>query len=166
MQGSPIPVYASAASLADIRRVFYYVGRTDVPPGMYRPEIEFREISAPFDLGPVHVEPLRVVHGTDVTLGFRFECEGRTLGYVPDCHEMPDIAAQRLEGVDVMILDGLRHRPHMTHLTVAESLAVLRRIRARRSYLIHLCHELDHEATQKTLPESVFVSHDGLTLEW
>lgn len=45
-------------------------------------------------------------------------------------------------------------------------MALLKRIGARQSYLTHLCHDLDHEETQAALPPGVFVSHDGLTLEW
>jgi phosphoribosyl 1,2-cyclic phosphate phosphodiesterase len=70
-----------------------------------------------------------------------------------------------LRGVDLMILDALRHKPHATHLTVADSVALLRRIGASRSYLIHMCHDLDHEETQKSLPRGVWVSCDGLMIE-
>jgi phosphoribosyl 1,2-cyclic phosphate phosphodiesterase len=166
LQGGPIPVCAAAEPLADLRRVFYYVERGDVPPGTYRPQIEFREIAAPFEVGSIRVEPLPVIHGRGTTLGFRFECEGRTLGYVPDCHEMPEDAERRLRGVDVMVLDGLRHRPHPTHLTVGVSVKLLQRIGAGKSYLIHMSHDLDHAATEESLPDGIRLAYDGMTLEW
>jgi phosphoribosyl 1,2-cyclic phosphate phosphodiesterase len=65
-----------------------------------------------------------------------------------------------------MVLDALRHRPHITHLTVRDSVEILQRIGARKSYLIHMCHDLDHEETERTLPDSIRMSYDGLTLEW
>ena len=164
IQDSVIPAYGSKATLADLRRIFNYVHHEKVP-GLYRPRIDFKEISGPFDLGSIHIEPLPVLHGSTPTFGFLFEVGGRSLGYFPDCRGMPDGIVERLKGVDVIILDALRHRPHKTHFTVAESVKVLQRIEAKQSYLIHMCHDLDHEETQKTLPDSIKVSYDGLTLE-
>ena len=65
-----------------------------------------------------------------------------------------------------MILDALRHREHATHLTVAGSVRILQQIAARKSYLIHMCHELEHRETQKALPKGLFMSYDGLTMKW
>jgi phosphoribosyl 1,2-cyclic phosphate phosphodiesterase len=165
IQDAIIPAYADAGTLADLRRIFNYIQQEKIP-GLYRPRIDFREITGPFDLGGLHVEPVRVIHDPKPTLGFRFQSEGRTLGYVPDCHEMTDEAVGKLKGVDVMILDALKHTPHKTHLTIAESVALLKRIGAKNSYMIHMCHDVDHEEVQKTLADTVCVSYDGLTLEW
>ena len=79
---------------------------------------------------------------------------------------MTDTAIEAFRGIDVMILDALRIRPHLTHLTLEDSVALLKQIEAETSYIIHLCHDLDHEETQAKLPETFFVSYDGLTLEW
>jgi phosphoribosyl 1,2-cyclic phosphate phosphodiesterase len=165
MQDGIIPAYGSADTLDDMRRIFNYIHHEKVP-GFYRPRSEFREITGSFKLGEINVDPLKVIHGARTTLGFRFENDGRTLGYVPDCHEMPEEAVKKLEGVDVMILDALRHTPHKTHLVVKDSVALLQRIGAKESYLIHMCHDLDHDETQKLLPASIKMSYDGLTLEW
>jgi len=166
IQNSVIPAYASANSLADLTRIFDYVLDRNPPSGTFRPQIEFIEIKGPFNAGAIRVTPLEVIHGPETTLGFRFDAEGRSLGYVPDCHEMPDAAVKALVGVDVMVLDALRYRPHSTHLTVDQSAAILRRIAAGRSCIIHMCHDVDHEEAQRRLPPGVFVSYDGLMLEW
>lgn len=165
IQNCVIPVYAAEATLADLRRIFDYIGKK-APPGLFRPRVRFKTISGPFKVGGIHVYPLPVLHDPKPTLGYRFEAEGRTLAYVPDCRKMPDDTVEKLKGVDVMILDALRHRSHSTHLSVSDTVSMLKRIGARRSYLIHMCHDLDHEETQKNLPDSIFVSYDGLTLEW
>jgi phosphoribosyl 1,2-cyclic phosphate phosphodiesterase len=78
---------------------------------------------------------------------------------------MPKSTEERLAGVDVMILDALRHRPHRTHMTVEKSVDTLQRIGARQSYIIHMCHDLDHETTAAMLPPGIDVAFDGLTLE-
>jgi phosphoribosyl 1,2-cyclic phosphate phosphodiesterase len=77
---------------------------------------------------------------------------------------MPATTLDRFQGVDVMILDGLRHRSHPTHLTVEKAVVFLETIGARHSYLTHICHDLDHEETQENLPSGIFVSCDGMSV--
>lgn len=164
IQNGIIPAYASPSSIADLRRVFNYIG-TDPVPGVFRPRIEYREINGqPFSVGPITFEALEVEHGNKVTHGFVARCGGHSAGYFPDCFKMSDAAVADLQGLDVMVLDGLRHRPHSTHLNVADSVALLKRIGAKSSYLTHLCHELDHHTTQAELPAGISVSYDGLVL--
>jgi phosphoribosyl 1,2-cyclic phosphate phosphodiesterase len=70
-----------------------------------------------------------------------------------------------LEGIDVLALDGLRPAPrHPTHFTIREAVEVAKTIGARITYLIHLTHEVDHEACEKTLPPEVRLAYDGLKL--
>lgn len=165
MQGhTVIPAYAGREVVSDLQRVFHYVLQ-EKPEGVFRPLVVFNAVDGVFKIGDVSITPLPVKHGVCQTLGFRFDCEGRSLGYVPDCHEMPAETVELVRGVDVMVLDALRHKPHMTHLTVAESLELLKKIGAGRSYLVHMCHDLDHGATQAMLPEGVWLSWDGLRVE-
>ncbi|MBL7075978.1 MAG: MBL fold metallo-hydrolase [Kiritimatiellae bacterium] len=165
IQDEIIPAYADAGTLADLQRIFNYIG-TEHVVGFYRPRITFNTIDAPFNIGDVLVTPVEVEHGHNTILGFRFDADGRSLGYVPDCSAMSEAAIDAFRGIDIMILDALRLRPHLTHLTLEDSVALLKQIGAGKSYIIHLCHDLDHEETQAKLPESCFVSYDGLTLEW
>lgn len=164
LQGMLIPVYASSETVADLRRIFNYINVREPEPGVFRPRLEFVEVHNSFEIGKIIVEPLQVIHGKAMTFGYRLEHGGKSLGYVPDCKEMPEAAVERFQGVDVMILDGLRHRPHPTHMTVDTALALLSRIGARHSYLTHICHDLDHEDTQEALPSGVFLACDGMVL--
>jgi phosphoribosyl 1,2-cyclic phosphate phosphodiesterase len=165
MQGGGIPAYADPGTLLDLRRVFNYV-EVQGEPEVYRPDIKFMPVNGPFSVGPVDITPVHVIHGPKPTLGYRLDADGCRLGYVPDCAELPDAAAALLAGCDVMILDALRHRPHKTHLTVDQSLAVLKRLGAKRSFIVHLAHDLDHRETEAMLkPHDVEVSFDGLTIE-
>lgn len=166
IQDCVIPAYGSSQTVADLRRIFEYVDSGPNALGLFKPRIEFRTVSGSFDIGGLQVQPLPVVHANTETLGFLFRADGRSLAYIPDCAEMPDPVREAVTGVDVMILDALRHRPHATHLTVEASLALLQRIGARQSYIVHLSHDLDHETTQAGMPENIQVSYDGLVLDW
>ncbi|MFU8780078.1 MAG: MBL fold metallo-hydrolase [Kiritimatiellia bacterium] len=164
MQGGAIPAYADRATLADLRRVFDYVAAPNTL-GTYCPEIVFRELDGPIWLGQMRVTPLPVVHGNRPTYGFLFEGGGVRVGYVPDCKNMPDETMERVRGVDVMILDALRHRPHVTHMTIAESRACLANIQAGAAYLIHMCHDVGHAELEASLPANIKVAYDGLLLD-
>ena len=70
-----------------------------------------------------------------------------SFAYLTDCNRLADEAWPLLDGVDVLILDALRHRPHPTHFTVAEALEVVERVKPRQTYFTHICHDLPHAAT-------------------
>jgi phosphoribosyl 1,2-cyclic phosphate phosphodiesterase len=163
IKGGVIPAYGDPVTLEDVRRVFHYIGNKPSPEGLYRPLIDFVPIDGPFALGKMMVTPLEVQHGRKMT-GYLLEYAGRRIGYVPDCSTMPDETVETLKAVDIMILDALRYRPHPAHLCLNDALALLERIGAAHSYLIHLCHDMDHAALEAGLPPSVSVSYDGLRL--
>jgi phosphoribosyl 1,2-cyclic phosphate phosphodiesterase len=164
IQDEIIPAYSGPATIADLRRIFNYIDTVRVP-GFYRPRITFNVVSRPFTVNGVEVTPVPVEHGADETLGYVFAQGGKRLGYVPDCNAIPEQSLAQFQHLDVMILDGLRHRAHRSHLTVADSVALLKRIGAKQSFLIHLCHELDHATLQSELPAGIDVSYDGLVVD-
>jgi len=166
LQDAIIPVYAAAPTIADLRRIFNYVTTAANPAGLWRPRLDFRVRDAPFEIGAVRVTPLPVRHGHAPTFGFRIDADGRSLGYVPDCHEMPPDTEAAFQGMDTMILDTLRVKLHPTHLSLPESTTLLQRLGAARSFLTHIGHELDHAAAEAALPPDIRVAYDGLTVEW
>ncbi len=163
LQNCVIPAYADAETMEDIQRVFHYVGNKPEPKGLYRPLVKFVVVDGPFTVGDVRLTPLDVEHGRKMT-GYLIEQGGIRIGYVPDCYTMPAATVAALRGVDVMILDALRYRPHPSHISVQESLALLAKIQPKKAYLIHLCHDVDHAELELELPPSVHVSYDRLTL--
>jgi phosphoribosyl 1,2-cyclic phosphate phosphodiesterase len=102
-----------------------------------------------------------VLHGDLPVLGFRF---GRA-AYVTDFSTIPESSLALLEGLEVLVLDALRHAPHPTHSHLENSLRLVERLQPRRAYFTHIAHELGHAATNATLPGHVRLAHDGLSLE-
>jgi phosphoribosyl 1,2-cyclic phosphate phosphodiesterase len=164
IKGGVIPVYGSAATLDEIRRIFAYALQP-APTGMYRPQVTLHPVTGPFSLGKMRVTPVSVHHGAVDMIGFRLDGDGRSLGYVPDCLSMTPEALAAFQGVDLMVLDALRHRPHTSHSHITNSLVMLDKIGARRSYLTHMCHDIDHEAVQAKLPANVQLAWDGLVVD-
>ena len=152
-----------------MHRVFPYIGTLGGENGLYRPQVDFVDVSnGPFRIGSATVEAIRVEHGFPCC-GYLFtDGEGdaeRRLGYFPDCHDMPDAAVERLKGVDVLVIDCLRVRPHPTHMNLERALSYIGRIAPRRAYITHLCHDLTHEDWLAALPNGVEPAYDGLETE-
>ena len=84
------------------------------------------------------------------------------MAYCTDTNGIPAASRALLQGLDVLILDGLRHRPHPTHFTLEEAVETARQLRPRRTLFTHLCHDLEHEATNAILPPGMELAFDGL----
>jgi phosphoribosyl 1,2-cyclic phosphate phosphodiesterase len=161
IQKSAIPYYADAGTLDDLRRMFGYIFEAPVQQGGGLPRLAPFRIAGPFTLGGVEVVPVPVFHGRLPVLGFRIG----SFAYLTDCNRIPDESFALLEGVQTIVLDALRHRPHSTHFSVDEAIAVSRRLGVARAYFTHICHDLGHAETSAQLPPGVELAYDGLVVE-
>lgn len=155
----PIPVYGDRLTLERITRVFDYAFDSAWAEAV--PRLSLHPIAGDLELFGLQVRPITVIHGRLPVLAFRV---GR-FAYVTDCSRIPDESMAQLRGLDILVLDALRHREHPTHFTVDEALHVVDRLAPRRTYLTHIAHDLDHDATNDYLPEGVELAWDGLILE-
>ncbi len=156
-----LPLYARPDAAAFLRRMFAYIFDADYKYGGL-PQLELRPIDGPVELFGARFEPVRLLHGETEIYGFRF---GKA-AYLTDHSEIPQASFHQLEHLDILFLDALRHKPHPTHSTVANSLRIVERVKARRAFFTHICHDLPHEATNATLPPHVRLAYDGLKLEF
>lgn len=112
-------------------------------------------------IGNVEVMPLRVMHGNLPIVGFRI---GR-FAYITDMKTIPEEEFNYLQGIDLLIVNGLRHYPHPTHQTIEEAIDFSRRLGVKDTYLIHMNHHiLRHALEDKALPEGFHLAYDGLKL--
>jgi phosphoribosyl 1,2-cyclic phosphate phosphodiesterase len=164
--GQPLPVYANARTLADLRRVFAYAfGGGPIPKGYFVPDP--RVVEGPFTLGDLEITPLALPHGNIESCGYLFEQHGRKqFAYLCDCKEVPPAVVEAVRGVALVALDGLRPQPHYTHMCLDEALTAARRIGAHRTWLTHLTHDYDHDIDQAGLPPGIELAYDGLRAEW
>jgi len=160
-QRETIHAFASAPTAKAVRRAFSYIW-ADTQIGGGKPQLDLHEVDGVFAHEGIDVIPLPVCHGDWTILGFRI---GR-FAYITDTNGIPDTTMRLLEDIDVLALDGLRPSPrHPTHFTIDEAVQCAQRIGARQTWLIHLTHEVDHEAVEAGLPEGIRLAYDGLRLE-
>jgi phosphoribosyl 1,2-cyclic phosphate phosphodiesterase len=160
-QRAKIPIYGAAQTIAAIHRCFDYIfdGR-EAPSSV--PKLEtVRVTDEPFEVLGLRIVPVPLLHGPAPILGYRF---GRA-AYLTDHSEIPESSFALLQDLDVLFLDALRHRPHPTHSTVELAIRNVERLRPRRAFFTHVCHDLPHARTEEALPPHIRLAYDGLELE-
>ena len=161
LQQGRIPCYGDANTLRVLRTMFSYAfeDRPDYPST--KPQLELHEIGPDLQIGGVTVTPIPLLHGQLPVYGFRV---GR-FAYCTDCSTIPEESFRLLEGLDVLVLDALRRRPHPTHFNLEQAIAAARRIGAARTYFTHIAHELGHAETNRELPGTMALGYDGQVIE-
>lgn len=157
--GVAMNCYCSRETEEQMHRIFPYIGNEKPTNGLFRPQINFVNDDV-FELAGLRVERLTVEHG--------FPCSGYrigNLGYISDCHVIPEETIAKLKGVEVMVLNCLREREHPTHLCFTRAKAYLEAIAPKRAYLIHMCHDFSHaEWLEKLAGTNIEPAYDGLEI--
>ncbi len=160
--GGPLPVYCEPAVEDRIRRSFDYAFSEEAKNyagGV--PQLEFRRIGTePFSVLGQRIVPIRLHHGRFRVLGFRIG----NVAYCTDTNHIPPESWPLFEGLDTLILDALRPAPHASHFSLDEAVAVAQRLRPRLTLLTHLSHDLEHAATEASLPPDIRLAYDGLRI--
>lgn len=161
--GHPLPVYLEASTEKIMRGAFSYAFRERPPEakGWSIPQFDLHRIGEDeFDLLGLTVRPVRLLHGRLPVLGFRFN----NVAFCTDVSTIPDESWSTLEGLDVLVLDALRDKPHPTHLSIDQALDVVERLKPKQTWLTHISHSLEYEATNARLPSNVQLAYDGLRI--
>lgn len=156
-------VFANEIAWTDLRRIFQYIfqpthfggGLPQLIPHTVHPK-------AGFCIGEgLQVTPFEVIHGKLPVIAYRFN----DFAYATDLNFIPEDTIEGLQGLDVLVLDCVRIKPHSTHLGLNEALEYVEKIKPRRAFLTHLNHDVLHERDSKLLPENVRFAYDGLVVE-
>lgn len=129
--------------------------------GFYNPIYRHTVISGPFQAAGLPVVPFLQDHGTIPSLGFRFGA----VGYANDVVMLPEESLQALAGVEVLIVDAMRYRPHPTHANLDRALEWIERLKPRRAFLTNLHVDMDYAEVDRTTPAHVMPCHDGLRID-
>lgn len=167
VQKESIPIYATNTSAQRLQQIFGYAfTRDDAYEGGAPPRLTLHtfEPFEPLHLFGVHFIPLVVMHGKMEVMAFRVA----KFAYATDCNMIPDRSKELLRGLDCLILDGLRLRPHPTHFTHEQAVKEIEDLKPKQSYLTHISHEVDHTQTNQRLQEltrlAVKLAYDGLQI--
>lgn len=160
-QEPPVPMHlhGSPETLSAVQRVFSYAFSGKRYPGI--PEFVLHPVErSAFLAGGVEVVPIEVMHLHMPVLGFRVG----PVTYITDAKTIEPAEKQRIEGSRVLVLNALRHQPHISHLNVEEALALIEELRPERAYLTHISHLMGRHADM-VLPPGVELAYDGLVVD-
>jgi len=155
------PVYASEDVLTQVKREFYYAFRENPYPGV--PKFSLHALSEKgFSVAGILFQPLPVMHYKLPILGFRTD----DFAYITDAKTIPDSTMQKLKGLDLLIINALRKKPHISHLSLDEALDIIEKVKPKKALLTHISHRLGkHSDVESILPENVFLAYDGMSIE-
>ena len=158
-----LPIYADRETEMQIRSFFPYCFGKVKYPGVANIAVHTIDHRCAFDVCGLQVVPLRVFHGMFPITAYRI---GK-LGYITDMSYIEPSELDKLKGVDVLVINALRFsKPHKTHQTVLEALAVVDYLKPRETYFTHMMHHIGlHAKIEKCLPKSVHLAYDGLEVE-
>lgn len=155
-----LPIYARPDVQNDLRRRLDYAFRAAPYPGV--PSFELHEVKdVPFFIDGLKVTPVEVNHGKLPIVGYRIG----GFAYITDASSIDSSEIKKLEGLDILIINALRHREHFAHFTVEQALKIIEEIKPKQAYLTHICHELGlHTCEEASLPPNIHLAYDGLQI--
>ena len=79
---------------------------------------------------------------------------------------MDDAVVEQLRHVPLLVINALRQREHLSHLSLSQTLALIERIEPGRAILIHMSHDMGlHAEVSKQLPDGVELAYDGMVVQ-
>jgi len=160
-----LPLYADEATAGVLERVFSY---TFNPATRYATSAKVKlhrldeAPGAGVELFGVCFQRIPVQHGKQRISGYRFGAAA----YLTDMSEIPEESLPLLQGLDLLVLDALRRDPHPTHSNLENSVRLVELLKPRRALFTHMGHDLDHAATDASLPAHIRLAYDGLKVEF
>lgn len=156
-----MPVYATSRVVNILRKRFSYIFSAHPYPGI--PQVKLISIAKdkPFEVAGIQVIPIEVMHYKLPVLGFRFG----DFTYITDAKTIEAEELEKVRGTKVLVLNALRKKEHLSHLTLDQALAIINIIQPEVAYLTHFSHSLGkHKEVSKELPDNVFMAYDGLEI--
>ncbi|WP_296104450.1 MBL fold metallo-hydrolase [uncultured Agrobacterium sp.] len=165
--GSRIPIYAEPDTMQRIRDGFPYCLET--PAGSNYPPIVKPNLIEDLDQdivikgegGPLRIRPHLQQHGDIVSLGFRVG----DVAYCTDVSDFPPESVEKLQNLDMIVIDTLQYRYHPSHLSLEQSLGWIETFGAKHAILTHMHTPLDYETVLRETPDHVEPGYDQMRFE-
>ncbi|PRY08892.1 phosphoribosyl 1,2-cyclic phosphate phosphodiesterase [Pontibacter ummariensis] len=161
-QRKDMPLYAEERVLKQLKQEFSYIFADFKYPGI--PQVRLHTIDGlgPFEVEGVLFTPIRVMHYRLPVLGYRVG----DFSYITDANFISEEEKEKVKGSKVIVLDALRHEPHISHFSLEEAVALLEELQPEQAYLTHISHLMGlHREVEAELPEFIRLGYDGLQIE-
>ena len=160
-----LPTLASIETYDELRHRFHYLFKTKQADGSLQSQLDFHILEEEFGkvsfLG-IPIEYMSYTQANMKVTGYRLG----DMAYISDIREYSKRVVDQLQGVDTLILSALRYTPSEVHFSIEEAISFSQKVGARRTFLTHIAHDLEHDATNLELPENIRLAHDGLEVSF
>lgn len=159
-----LPFYAQKTDIDFVRANFSYIFNDEAGLlgwGIPRLEPHVAD-SSPIDIKGHLFTPVPLEHSSSATsFGYRVN----NFAYLTDCSAIPHDSFPLLKGIETVVIDGLRWRPHPTHFSIEGAVDALKPLSPKNIYLTHLTHDIMHAEDEQKLPEHVHLAYDTLSFK-
>jgi len=161
-RAGPIPGFASSETVRRLRQRFGYVfsGQDGYPAICTIDALDRPQMIAGFT-----VDWCQMAHGPSESTGYRFEADGKSIGYATDFSAISDRMVELFHKVDILVSDCLRREPHPTHAHLGMAIELAQRCQAKHLVLSHLDKSMDYRSLSSEVPDFVTVGFDGLVMQ-
>lgn len=160
-RGGPIPGFAADETVRRLRQRFGYVfaGQHGYPTIVQIDSLERLRMCVGFS-----VASCQMPHGHAQSTAYRFENDGKSVGYATDFSAITREMVELFDGCDVLVIDCLRREPHPTHAHLGMAIELADAARARTAVLTHLDKSMDYATLSREVPAHILVGYDGMQL--
>ncbi|MBS1704434.1 MAG: MBL fold metallo-hydrolase [Armatimonadetes bacterium] len=152
-------IYALPETQEDIRRVFPYAF-AEFPPGVDVPRYELADVPETLNVCGLEVKTGWVWHGPTRVVVVRVN----DFAYVTDVSSIPVETMPLLSGLQTLVIDAVRLKPHPNHFNLDQALKAVTELKPQRTFFTHLSHDYDHDVTNSQLPTGIELAYDGLRI--
>jgi phosphoribosyl 1,2-cyclic phosphate phosphodiesterase len=163
MQKKRLPCLLSKETFEELKLRYHYLMRPLQDGHSVSAQLDFYVIEEDFgSLNFIDVDWNYVSYqqaGMKIT-GYRLD----RFAYISDIRTYTQTLIDTLKGVNVLVISALRQVPSEMHFSLEEAIAFARKVGAKKTWLTHIAHDLDHELTNRSLPSDIRLSYDGLEI--
>ncbi|MCD7972930.1 MAG: MBL fold metallo-hydrolase [Candidatus Azobacteroides sp.] len=155
-----LPIFAEEDVIRKLKQRMPYAFGESLYPGV--PQLELIPITnCPFFAGDIPFIPIRVMHYQLPVFGYRTG----NFAFLTDFKTIPEEEYTKLQNLEVLVLDALREKEHLSHENVSQALEQIKKIKPQVAYFIHMSHHFGlHAIMEEKLPDNVFLPYDGLEI--
>ncbi len=159
----PMQIYCTDQVYSALCREFHYVFDPEFSyPGIPKVETTLINKATTFRINDMILNPIEVMHYKLPVLGYRI----KNFTYITDANFISEEEFKKMEGTEVLVINALRRKKHISHFTLDEALEIIQRIKPKKAYLTHVSHYLGlHDVVSLELPNGVALAYDGLEIE-
>ena len=150
-------IYCTNITCQALKNEFPYVFSDYKYPGVPSVNINIIE-NRSFKINKTLIIPIKAKHFKMTVFGFRI----KDFVYLTDVSAISSKEKEKMKGADLIVLDALRKKEHISHFNLKQALDLLKELRPKQALLTHISHYMGlHNVVNSNLPANIKLSYDG-----